>query len=94
MNEYRVGTTILKENETWLIVRIVDSKAFFEDTRSKECYIMDELYLELRNHAGDISFVALREHKETVQKPQELADSGLRGPDTLEWRKAGRINDL
>jgi hypothetical protein len=93
MIEYKVGTVIQREGRSWLIHRIVDSKSFFEDTHSKECYVIDELYLELRC-ADEISFLALREHKETVTKDPAVIEAKLRGPDTLEWRKAGKVKDL
>jgi hypothetical protein len=91
--EYKVGTVIPRDGKTWLIHRIVDSKSFFEDTATKECYVIDELYLELRN-GEEISFLALREHKETVAKDPAAIEAKLRGPDTLEWRKAGKVKDL
>lgn len=91
MTQYEVGQLHVKDGESWLITRIVDSKAFFEDRDTKECYEMDELYLELRNAAGDINFVTLREHKSPKEKAPEVIEAGLIGPDTLEWRKLGKV---
>jgi hypothetical protein len=93
MIEYKVGTLTKREGKDWLIHRIVDSKSFFEDRESGECYVIDELYLELRC-ADEISFLALREHKETVEKDPAALAAKLHGPDTLEWRKAGRAKEL
>lgn len=93
MIEYKVGSVIAREGKTWLIHRIVDSKTYFEDRATKECYVMDELYLELRN-GDEISFLSLREHKEIVEPWKETVDAKLHGPDTLEWRKSGRIKEL
>jgi hypothetical protein len=90
MAEYKVGQAYFKDNEHWLIHRIIDSKTIFEDTQSHEIYVMDELYLELRNNSGDIAFTSLREHKEAGEYDAEAIEQNLHAPDTLEWRKLGR----
>lgn len=93
MIEYQVGKVIQREGKTWLIHRIIDSKSFFEDTGTKQCYIMDELYLELRC-GSEISFLTLREHREDVEPWKEAVEAKLHGPDTLEWRKQGKVKEL
>lgn len=90
MAEYSVGQAYFKDNEQWLIHRMVDSKSIFEDSVSHEIYVMDELYLELRNNSGDIAFTTLREHKEVGEYDATAVEQNLHAPDTLEWRKLGR----
>lgn len=91
MSEYRVGTVIQNDGQQRLITRIVDSKSYFED-QDGSSYVIDELYLEMKNKAGDITFLPLREHREDVERDPKLIESKIKGPETLEWRKLKKVN--
>jgi hypothetical protein len=83
-NEYKVGTNVKSGAKVALITRIVKSTAFFEDSDTKKCYVLDELYLETLDAKGEISFISLSEERTEVEKDPEVT---ITGPDTLEWRK-------
>lgn len=88
MAEFKVGQTTERGGKTVLLVRYVESEAFFEDLSTKECYLLREKYFETLDEAGEVGFIQIDEQKEFVTKDPAIK---IKGPDTLEWRKVQGI---
>jgi hypothetical protein len=83
MAEYKIGMEIEIHGKRSVVTRIVESTSLFEDTDKKECYTLDEYYLELLSEEGEIGFISLREAKTPFTPPEGRK---ILYPMPLPWR--------
>lgn len=81
MSTLTLGQEIQHKDNTFLVVRIVNSLALFENLDGT-CEKVEEAYAELRSQRGDIDFIPIFEKEE----PFDAKHSTIKALPLMPWR--------
>lgn len=72
LQEVKVGQLVMLECKEWLVVRICQSTALFENDNQGGLLLHEETYAQLHDKEGMVEFITISERTTPVEKKAQI----------------------